>query len=190
MSSLLPNVNPTCVSDSLRLKKSPASLLPMPPRAPAPPASPHVALGARVRSAREAIGLTQRQLADQIQYDPVHLSRTERGLVLPRGRYLSALARALGCSEQWILHGKSEALLPGADQYPNRAELRKLRAFQEAPAPVREYLLAIRNDGGDLTIDEWLAELRAAERAHARGQPLWPPPGAEDDLDPKPGRRH
>lgn len=62
-------------------------------------------VGARIRSAREAKRLSQRELADLIA-GPVEsntVSRWERGEIMPSWPYLEAVARALDVTIAWLL---------------------------------------------------------------------------------------
>lgn len=53
-------------------------------------------IGANIRKARKAAGLTQRQLAERIGTDSFQVSRWERGANRPQYETLAALAAALG----------------------------------------------------------------------------------------------
>lgn len=54
-----------------------------------------VALGRRIRDARDDLGWTQRQLSREARYDAVQLSRVESGESVPRADALLRLAAAL-----------------------------------------------------------------------------------------------
>jgi transcriptional regulator with XRE-family HTH domain len=53
-------------------------------------------IGANLKAARKAAGLTQRQLAERIGTDSFQVSRWERGANRPQDDTLQALAFALG----------------------------------------------------------------------------------------------
>ncbi len=53
-------------------------------------------LGARLRARREALGLSQAELAEKVRISPNYVSVLERGLKLPALDTLVALAKALG----------------------------------------------------------------------------------------------
>ena len=55
-----------------------------------------VAIGARVKRAREAGNLTQREVARRSKYNEVQLSNLESGYVIPRADALARIAEALG----------------------------------------------------------------------------------------------
>lgn len=63
------------------------------------------AFAARLRSAREAAGLSQRQLAFS-GCSPAYISRIEAGERLPSLQLIRELARRLGVSEAWLATGK------------------------------------------------------------------------------------
>lgn len=56
------------------------------------------ALGARIKALRLARGLTQSELAERCGYEPLTMSRFERGTYAPGIDTLSALATVLGVS--------------------------------------------------------------------------------------------
>jgi transcriptional regulator with XRE-family HTH domain len=53
-------------------------------------------IGANLKAARKAHGLTQRQLAERIGTDSFQISRWERGANRPQDETLHALSAALG----------------------------------------------------------------------------------------------
>lgn len=75
-----------------------------------------------------------------------------------------------------LLHGETNGartVRVPEDRIPLRAELQMLSAWREADDEVKKYLLDDRNVaafGGLEKIDDWLAELRRAERLHRLGQ--------------------
>ena len=67
-------------------------------------------LGDRIRRQREALGLSQRDLADRTGILPTLISRLERGAnTNPKADVVNRLALALGCSTDYLLdpHGLS-----------------------------------------------------------------------------------
>lgn len=72
---------------------------------------------------------------------------------------------------------------PPDDPLPLRRELRSLSVWRDTDPQVRDYLLSDRY-GADLgSIDQWLAELRNAERRVARGEKLQALRSGEEDLN-------
>ena len=78
------------------------------------PRTPHyddpVAVGARLRAAREAAGLSQRELAFP-GCSAAYISRIERGERIPSLQVVRELARRVGVSEAELAYGR-EALDP------------------------------------------------------------------------------
>jgi transcriptional regulator with XRE-family HTH domain len=63
---------------------------------------PATTLGANIKRARLAAGLTQRQLADRVDVDPMMVSKWERGWHRPSEENLIALTRELGRDMAWL----------------------------------------------------------------------------------------
>ena len=61
------------------------------------------AIGKRIKSAREKKGLTQDQLAEQVNLSPMHISVIERGNKLPRLETLINIANVLDVSADILL---------------------------------------------------------------------------------------
>ena len=61
------------------------------------------AIGKRIKSAREKKGLTQEQLAEQVNLSPMHISVIERGNKLPRLETLINIANVLDVSADILL---------------------------------------------------------------------------------------
>ena len=57
-----------------------------------------VAIGARIKAARERVHLTQEQLAEIIDISPTHMSVIERGVKTPKMDTFVRIANALGVS--------------------------------------------------------------------------------------------
>ena len=62
-----------------------------------------VAIGARIKAARERVHLTQEQLAEIIDISPTHMSVIERGLKTPKLDTFVRIANALGVSTDALL---------------------------------------------------------------------------------------
>lgn len=112
------------------------------------------AVGRRLRSAREAAGLSQRRLSFP-GCSPGYISRLEAGDRVPSLQLLRELARRLGVTESWLAHGRAAgeaaaleaevALRLGDDDLA--AEL--LVAVEERAALVRVALLAEATRGDE-----------------------------------------
>ena len=62
-----------------------------------------VAIGARIKAARERVHLTQEQLAEIIDISPTHMSVIERGVKTPKLDTFGRIANALGVSTDALL---------------------------------------------------------------------------------------
>lgn len=98
------------------------------------PADPlDIAVGARIRMRRTALGMTQTQLGGAIGLSMQQVQKYERGATRVSGRTLLTTAKALDCTVAWLV-GEEETedtplmrhlMLPGAD--------RLLQAYAELP---------------------------------------------------------
>lgn len=79
-------------------------------------------LGKNVMQWRKALGLTQDQLALQLEVEPETISRFERGVTLPSLLSLSRLAEVLGATVAQLL---------GEEPPPSRCNVEKLAAWLE-----------------------------------------------------------
>lgn len=178
------NCNPHVNRHSFMVFRATTSLMPMPDRKGADPID--IARGRRVKEAREALDLTQKELAAKVPCDSITISRIELGKQAVTPRMLKLLAVALRRSQEWIWGG-SEGVEDDAerDPYPLRRELRSLSAWRQAAPEVRRYLLDVRVYAKDLeTIDEWLSELRRTERRFVRGELALERRDGEEPIDP------
>ena len=64
-----------------------------------------VAIGARIKAARERVHLTQEQLAEIIDISPTHMSVIERGVKTPKLDTFVRIANALGVCTDALLQG-------------------------------------------------------------------------------------
>ena len=62
-----------------------------------------VAIGARIKAARERVHLTQEQLAEIIDISPTHMSVIDRGVKTPKLDTFVRIANALGVSTDALL---------------------------------------------------------------------------------------
>ncbi len=69
-------------------------------------------IGARIKRAREAKGMSQLRLAREVGVPFQRVSEWERGIVSPSARYLRAIADALSVSIDWLLSGVGPAETP------------------------------------------------------------------------------
>ena len=61
------------------------------------------AIGARIKAARERAGMTQDDLAAELEMSPTHISVLERGLKAPKLETLVNIANALHVSSDMLL---------------------------------------------------------------------------------------
>ena len=61
------------------------------------------AIGARIKTARERAGLTQEDLAAELEMSPTHISVLERGVKAPKLETLVKIANALHVSTDTLL---------------------------------------------------------------------------------------
>lgn len=66
-------------------------------------------IGRRVRKTREALELTQKELADAVKVTPQHISRLELDRAAPSLDMLARLGQALGVSTDYLLTGQDRA---------------------------------------------------------------------------------
>lgn len=84
----------------------------MPPRRTSTPRSPeHAALGDAIRRQREALGLSQEDLADASGLHVTHLGGLERGVRNPSYATLVRLSRALRTTPGGLLTSADELLV-------------------------------------------------------------------------------
>ena len=62
-----------------------------------------IAIGARIKAARERVHLTQEQLTEIIDISPTHMSVIERGVKTPKLDTFVRIANALGVSTDALL---------------------------------------------------------------------------------------
>ncbi len=92
--------------------------------------------GDRLAAAREAAGLTQKDLAQRVGIKTGTLRNWEGDLSEPRANRVSILAGILGVSLRWLLMGEGEGVSPPGDEGGEMApdmssvltELRSVRA--------------------------------------------------------------
>ena len=72
-------------------------------------------LGQRIRALRKALGLTQAQLAESLGYEPMTISRFERGEYSPGFDALHQLAKALGVSLASLLQFEAKEPLDASE---------------------------------------------------------------------------
>lgn len=67
-----------------------------------------MSINERIKQARRAAGLTQRQLGDSIGAIYATISNYETGRVIPDANKLGEIAEATGVSTEWLISGKEK----------------------------------------------------------------------------------
>jgi transcriptional regulator with XRE-family HTH domain len=103
-------------------------------------------LGARIRTARQAAGLSQSRLAELMGVTRSACSQWEADTgTAPRRQRLERLARLLGVSYSWLATGAEEAHTALREEpalYLNEEQRELLRLYQQLSPPRRRALLA------------------------------------------------
>lgn len=94
-------------------------------------------IGARVKALRQARGVTQEALAEQIDITPVYLSKIENGHVRPTLDLLDALCTVLQGDLDTLFSGVS----PSAPNYQNERVLELLQRLSPQVKPIALSLL-------------------------------------------------
>lgn len=87
-------------------------------------------IGSRIRLAREVLGLTQAQLADEIQTTQSGVASMEANLYRPSAEYLDLLANKTGFGRRFFAATQLEEFPSGAMLYRARAALKKIERQQ------------------------------------------------------------
>ncbi len=105
-------------------------------------------LGKQIKAAREASGMTQRELAEQIGCTAQHISAMERGTKQPKLETLVSIANALGTSVDFLLRdfltvpcapiaSQTARLLAELPEEEQLRWLKALLAFYENTNPIK-----------------------------------------------------
>jgi transcriptional regulator with XRE-family HTH domain len=82
-----------------------------------------VNIGNRTRNRREALGLTQDELAREVGVTPQHVSRIESGLNAPSLDLLVKISRKLGVTADYLLTGEESPSMDVDEAIRSRAGL-------------------------------------------------------------------
>ena len=118
----------------------------------------NIAIGRRIQQSREQAGLTQEELAEQIDRSTQFISTIERGLAGPSLETTIKICEVLGVSTEWILRGRMA--LPDAEN------LAAALGEKFSTLSLRQLTLISR------LVDDLLALIRASEE----NPPLPPDP--------------
>jgi tetratricopeptide (TPR) repeat protein len=119
------------------------------PRRPSTHVDDPVAVGVRLRAAREAAGLTQRGLAFP-GCTPAYLSRVEAGQRIPSYQILLVLAEKLGTTPEYLATGAAEGLDPlfDAEVAARTGDVERARALYDEVRLLGRPLAAARAEAG------------------------------------------
>lgn len=67
-------------------------------------------IGNRIKQAREALKISQKDLAERLGMDPSQYSKIERGKVMPTLLQIIEISKIVAKSLDWIVSGKDEVL--------------------------------------------------------------------------------
>ena len=96
-------------------------------------------LAHRIKLAREAKGLTQKQIADHFGIKRVSVTQWESGETKPAIDKIGELSRLLNVTEDWLLSNRGE---PPAKRRPNLSKLDELlEGFPRLRAEDQDFLL-------------------------------------------------
>lgn len=96
------------------------------------------AIGARIKAARERAGMTQEDLAAELEMSPTHISVLERGVKAPKLETLVNIANALHVSSDMLLQdvvtyasdGIASELSIAVSKLPRREQERIMNAVR------------------------------------------------------------
>ena len=106
-------------------------------------------IGKRVKEAREKIGMTQADLAENVGVSVTYISSIERGISFPRGEVLVGILNALNVSSDFVfcdvvngsLKQKSCLLYDMIQCLPSREQVKILEVVELLVSQKQEYCL-------------------------------------------------
>ncbi len=113
-------------------------------------------LGERMKSAREAAGVSQTQLADAIGTRPNVIWRYENNENEPRSKRLREIARIIRCDPDWLLTGEEPVdSAPEIQDYPGLTEFLQTKAGKTVTPDELALLRTLRAATGRPTSDTY-----------------------------------
>ena len=97
-------------------------------------------VGARLRVARRSAGLTQKQLADQLEVESITVSRWERGVTTPSIPRLRRIAEITQTTVSDLVRAHDAPTAHGAELAALREELAETRVLVDRIARALEHL--------------------------------------------------
>lgn len=132
-------------------------------------------LGHRIAVARDALRLTQAELGKALGIDSNNVSRYEKGKVTPPAKAYPVLVRVLQRPREYFvdepLGDEPPATVTERDDsvagLPNLKALMMSGDWNAATPEARALVLdEVNRSGGDLSLEEWVYELKRAKRRH------------------------
>jgi transcriptional regulator with XRE-family HTH domain len=105
-------------------------------------------VGARLRTARRAAGLTQKQLADQLEVESITVSRWERGVTSPSLPRLRRIAEITETTVSDLVRSPDAASAHAVELAALREELAETRELVDRVARALERLAPPRSSEG------------------------------------------
>lgn len=126
-------------------------------------------LGARIRAARVAAGMSQRALAEALDTDKSSIWKWEKAGSVPGTHHLEGLARVLGVTRKRLLYGGDGADIPSSEPpYQAWRDFVAGGGLDDAPGWAVEGLRRLRFGPGDeptemlyrMTLQVWLTGVK------------------------------
>lgn len=114
----------------------------------------------KIKTLRKRHGLSQEELASQVEINPTHLSRLENGRYQPSVEVLRKLAEALKVSVDYLLSGEGEE--PAEVQIRNKPLAERVRLIDSLEEADQQALIQV--------IDSMLTKHRMRQLLDAGGQ--------------------
>ena len=94
-------------------------------------------IGRQICETREALGLKQKEVAEEVKVSPQHISQLELDQATPSLKVLLALSRTLGVSTDYLLTGKEIAPLDATGA---------IRSERDISAIAKKHLIGVLNE--------------------------------------------
>ena len=108
-------------------------------------------VGARLRTARRSVGLTQKQLAEALSVESITVSRWERGVTTPSLPRLRRIAEMTETTVSDLVRAPDAATAQAVELAALREELAETRALVDRVARTLDQLARPRSAGGSLS---------------------------------------
>jgi transcriptional regulator with XRE-family HTH domain len=109
-------------------------------------------VGERLRIARRSVGLTQKQLAEELEVDSITVSRWERGVTTPSLPRLRRIAELTETTVSDLVRSPDGASAHAVELAALREELAETRAIVDRVARALEQLARVRSARGSASV--------------------------------------